>query len=316
MKKLMIVAICLLLPVLVSAESIELKSGEIIEGTITERTDELIKVDTGLGIDMTYYLDEVEEIGVIIVKRVIDGCTFELGSGEKVRLAGIECPKNMPGIEESASKFVKEKIEGKKVRLEFDVQKKDEGGQLLAYVYKKTGKSNGVKWERRWGWRVVELDGELYAFINATLVDWGYARLNAGSLNMKYIELFEKYQKNAQRKGMWLWYDENKVKAETTSDAGKECLDVSDCEGGCMVVKGTDFIRDISAKISAARKVSGGVKTVEIIEMEKERNKLFEQKRNGGADGILVSGECSRWRTVSICRPIVYDGLIYVFGCP
>ncbi len=44
------------------AETIHLKSGLTIEGTIIERTEDSIKVDTGLGIPVTYYLDEIENI--------------------------------------------------------------------------------------------------------------------------------------------------------------------------------------------------------------------------------------------------------------
>lgn len=42
------------------ADVIRLKSGKIVEGIITDQTDEYIKVDTGVGIDVTYYLDEIE----------------------------------------------------------------------------------------------------------------------------------------------------------------------------------------------------------------------------------------------------------------
>src|SRR3990167_5493623 len=42
------------------AETIRLKSGLVIKGTIVERTADSIKVDTGLGIPVTYYLDEIE----------------------------------------------------------------------------------------------------------------------------------------------------------------------------------------------------------------------------------------------------------------
>ncbi|MBI3617645.1 MAG: hypothetical protein HY210_05455 [Candidatus Omnitrophica bacterium] len=46
------------------AEIIRLKSGQTIEGAIVERTEDSIKVDTGPGIPVTYYLDEIEDIPV------------------------------------------------------------------------------------------------------------------------------------------------------------------------------------------------------------------------------------------------------------
>ena len=44
------------------AETIQLKSGETIQGKIVERSDKLIKVDRGVGVDITYYSDEIEKI--------------------------------------------------------------------------------------------------------------------------------------------------------------------------------------------------------------------------------------------------------------
>jgi len=63
MKKLSLALIIMLMASVVLAETIELKNGNVIEGTIIERTDEAIKVDTGLGVDVTYYLDEIKYIG-------------------------------------------------------------------------------------------------------------------------------------------------------------------------------------------------------------------------------------------------------------
>lgn len=44
------------------ADTIELKSGKIVEGKIVERTDKYIKVDIGIGMPITYFLDEIEGI--------------------------------------------------------------------------------------------------------------------------------------------------------------------------------------------------------------------------------------------------------------
>lgn len=50
------------------AETIQLKSGKIIKGKITEKTDEYIKIDSGVGIPITYYLDKIEKIKVNSIK--------------------------------------------------------------------------------------------------------------------------------------------------------------------------------------------------------------------------------------------------------
>ncbi|GEM_PF-3421648 len=44
------------------AETILLKSGQTVEGIIVEHADDSVKVDTGVGIPVTYYLDEIESI--------------------------------------------------------------------------------------------------------------------------------------------------------------------------------------------------------------------------------------------------------------
>lgn len=53
--------ILFLFPILVSAETITLKSGKTVEGKLIEKTDKYIKIDFQ-GIPLTYYLDEIESI--------------------------------------------------------------------------------------------------------------------------------------------------------------------------------------------------------------------------------------------------------------
>ncbi|MFH1360409.1 MAG: hypothetical protein ABIJ41_05150 [Candidatus Omnitrophota bacterium] len=62
MKKLFFLLAVLLIPALAFAETIRFKSGKTIEGRIMEKTDKYIKVDMGIGIAITYFLDEIEEI--------------------------------------------------------------------------------------------------------------------------------------------------------------------------------------------------------------------------------------------------------------
>ena len=73
-------------------------------------------------------------------------------------------------------------IEGKRIRLEFDVQKTDEYGRTLAYVYLGDG-----------------------TFVNAEIIKAGYAKVMTVSPNMKYQELFVKAEKEARehRRGLW-----------------------------------------------------------------------------------------------------------------
>lgn len=110
------------------------------------------------------------------VLRVVDGDTIVVdfnGTEEKVRLIGVDTPESVhPDSERNseagvlASDYTKERLEGKQVELEFDVQERDMYGRLLAYVW---------------------LDGVMY---NKTLLEDGVANLATYPPNVKHVEEF------------------------------------------------------------------------------------------------------------------------------
>ncbi len=122
------------------------------------------------------------------VERVVDGDTFIIDTGERVRMIGIDTPESVKPnspvelYSKKASDSAKKILEGKRVRLEFDVQKKDKYGRLLAYVYLEDG-----------------------TFVNALLVKEGYAKVMTIPPNVKYAEEFLKYQQQAREEGKGLW---------------------------------------------------------------------------------------------------------------
>lgn len=75
------------------------------------------------------------------VDRVVDGDTLHLTTGERVRLLGVDTPETVkPDVPvqpwgPEASAFTKKHVQGQSVRLEFDNEKRDSYGRLLAYVY-------------------------------------------------------------------------------------------------------------------------------------------------------------------------------------
>ena len=77
------------------------------------------------------------------VKRVMDGDTILLESGQRVQLLGIRTPKTKRGTKqaepfgEEACKFTKRLVEDKKVRLEFDpkVESRDKHSKTFAYLF-------------------------------------------------------------------------------------------------------------------------------------------------------------------------------------
>lgn len=135
------------------------------------------------------------------VARTVDGDTLKLNNSEKVRLIGIDTPEasynpklyrdarrtgqdvqTIRALGKRATLFTKQLVEGKRVRLEFDVQPRDRYGRLLAYVYLEDG-----------------------TFVNAEIIKQGYAQVMTVPPNVRYQDLFLKLQREARenRKGLW-----------------------------------------------------------------------------------------------------------------
>jgi micrococcal nuclease len=122
------------------------------------------------------------------VKRVVDGDTFEIATGEKVRLIGVDTPEtvkpNHP-VEpygKEASNFTKELLTGQEVRLVFDVEPHDRYKRLLAYVYL--------------------MDG---TFVNEKLVKEGYARIMTIPPNVAKADVFLEAEREAREHNRGLW---------------------------------------------------------------------------------------------------------------
>lgn len=131
------------------------------------------------------------------VVRVVDGDTIIVnynGKEERVRLIGSDTPesvhpdpsKNIPeGI--IASDYTKSMLENKEVRLEFDIQERDQYGRLLAYVW---------------------LGNTMF---NKTLLQEGYAQVSTYPPNVKYVEDFVKLEREARENNKGLWQHEESL---------------------------------------------------------------------------------------------------------
>jgi micrococcal nuclease len=124
-----------------------------------------------------------------LVTKVLDGDTVVLESGETVHYLGVDAPR-LRGKEGGAEFFAREAFRQnkslvllKKVRLEFDVQKKDGEGRLLAYVHVKN------------------------VFVNGELIRLGYARSAVTPPNVRYKDLFQRYEKEASERCAGLWQE-------------------------------------------------------------------------------------------------------------
>jgi micrococcal nuclease len=69
------------------------------------------------------------------VTRIIDGDTFQVASGDTVRLICVDTPEIGSTGSEEASSFLGSLILNKEVKLENDTDDKDAYGRLLRYVY-------------------------------------------------------------------------------------------------------------------------------------------------------------------------------------
>ena len=135
------------------------------------------------------------------VKRVIDGDTVELADARRVRLIGIDTPEvhfskkllkdarkskkdilTIRRLGAKAASFTRDLCLNKKVRLEYDVEKKDRYNRDLAYVYLENG-----------------------TFVNAGIIEEGYGQVMTVPPNVKYAELFSKLQKAARENAKGLW---------------------------------------------------------------------------------------------------------------
>lgn len=86
--------------------------------------------------------DVVHEPGAIVrVQRAVDGDTLLLDDRTRVRLLGVDTPETkkpdwpVEPFGPEAHDFTSAHVEGRRVRLEFDKERHDKYGRVLAYVY-------------------------------------------------------------------------------------------------------------------------------------------------------------------------------------
>lgn len=128
------------------------------------------------------------------VTTVVDGDTVEIspaiGGNDEVRLIGVDTPETVDRDSpvqpygQEASKFTTRELEGKRVRLEFDEDREDDLGRLLAYV---------------------RVGGGGVATFNETLLRQGYAQLWVIPPNDRYEARFRQAQQQAKSAELGIW---------------------------------------------------------------------------------------------------------------
>lgn len=132
----------------------------------------------------------------IKVLEVIDGDTVRLENGKLLRYIGIDTPEIRIKKETKfefrpqpfsleAKELNKKLVENKFVRVEFDIERFDNYGRILGYCF------------------VDDI------FVNAKLIEEGFAVLYTRPPNVRYVDLFVELQNKArkQKKGLWQAYD-------------------------------------------------------------------------------------------------------------
>lgn len=115
------------------------------------------------------------------VARVIDGDTFQLEDGQKVRYAGINAPEEGELYFRDATQANNRLVGGKDVRLEFGRRREEKHGRLLAYVF-------------------VEK-----SFVQAELVKQGWAIVTRIQPLPRHRKVLEESQDEARAAGRGIW---------------------------------------------------------------------------------------------------------------
>lgn len=121
------------------------------------------------------------------VVEVVDGDTIRTARYGRVRYIGINTPElsaddpDVRRMAERARQTNERLVGGREVRLALDVQSHDRYGRLLAYV---------------WVDRI---------FVNAWLVEQGYAQVMTVPPNVRYAERLRDLERKARREGRGLW---------------------------------------------------------------------------------------------------------------
>jgi micrococcal nuclease len=137
-------------------------------------------------------ISEEEYDATAKVKRVVDGDTVDIEPAvdgiDRVRFIGVDTPETRDPncgkqpYGDEATAFTTSKLQGQEIGLEFDVQRTDRYGRLLAYVYPS--------------------DDEMF---NETLLEEGYAQVATFPPNVKYVNRFLAAQEEARTAGQGLW---------------------------------------------------------------------------------------------------------------
>ncbi|MFA5986169.1 MAG: thermonuclease family protein [Parcubacteria group bacterium] len=115
------------------------------------------------------------------VTHIVDGDTFDIETGERVRMIGMDTPERGKPYYAEATAHLKSLIEDKDVILKKDVSEKDRYGRLLRHVYV------GEQW------------------VNKTMIEDGYARLVTYPPDVAHVQDFKEAETRARETESGIW---------------------------------------------------------------------------------------------------------------
>jgi len=175
------------------------------------------------------FLTSCTPYGKLTVVNVTDGDTALLSNGRQIRYIGIDTPEThvkRNGVwTDRVSPFGKEAeelnrtlVEGKPVRIEFDIQKEDSYGRMLGYVF------------------VAD------TFVNKRLLEEGYAVLYTYPPNIAHLQELLEAQQQARRRKKGLWKDLPVLNADQAVDNIGDIRTVRDTVSYCFCSQKACFL--------------------------------------------------------------------------
>jgi len=122
------------------------------------------------------------------IRWINDGDTVILEDGRRIRYIGIDTPelahedRKAEPFGEAAGRFNRQMVFNKKVRLEFDRERRDRYGRTLAYVFLEDG-----------------------TLVNAHLLEEGYGHYLSRKPNRRYSGILLSAQRRAMSAGKGIW---------------------------------------------------------------------------------------------------------------
>lgn len=129
----------------------------------------------------------VIDVGLQTVSKIIDGDTFSIADGGKIRLIGINAPDEGECFYASSTEYLTSLIGNKSVKLEKDISGVDQYGRLLRYAIIPTPTT------------------ENNILVNEVMIREGYAKRQQQAPDNRYKDLLATAEAEAKKLGKGLW---------------------------------------------------------------------------------------------------------------